>query len=349
MQYENYQRKINKIVDVLRKILANLKLIIIILSIVTAATIVYFVSKGTIYSESDCPSSIVYGEPIGYSAKSFLSQISYEFYDFEKNEWTQDSSLAPGKYKVRGVSKRSFGRYEYTDEYEFSVLPRKISINVAESVQYGDIPEIYADTAYKDNVVCQNFIYSNEKSLHTDVTADIKNLYIVNEYGKDVTDHYIIDTPTSTLKILPRLVTLEVPSCEKMYDGTPLYSHNYTITKGNIVNGDKISVTFDQSLTNVGTLVNSPNITVLDSNQKNITYLYDLTLLAGTLKVTPRPLSVSTGNLKAEYDGKEHFNNDISLTGLVNGHTPAQSLATIATNAGTYTNEIKVNIFIPKT
>ena len=92
-------------------------------------------------------------------------------------------------------------------------------------------------------------------------------------------------------------LTIKTGSASKAYDGTPLEGGEATVT--GLVNGETITVT-TSSLTEVGT---APNDYTIDWGTVDPAK-YSVTENAGTLKVNPAVLQVTTPNDSKEYDGK---------------------------------------------
>ena len=132
MLYESYQKKILRVADILRRVVKLLPVIIAALAVVIATTATLLATKG-IVGKPECPESITYGESFPCTAKAFLSSVSYEYAEAGSDEWSAEMPRMPGEYKVRGVGKASFGKYKYSDEMPFRILPKQIEVAVAQS------------------------------------------------------------------------------------------------------------------------------------------------------------------------------------------------------------------------
>ena len=58
------------------------------------------------------------------------------------------------------------------------------------------------------------------------------------------------------------------------------------------------------SITDVGSMYNTITVTIRDEIGKDVTNNYAITYVYGTLEVTPRPITVTTGSLSKVYDGQ---------------------------------------------
>ena len=145
MQYEKFERRIIKIADFIKLIIKHLTKVVIAASAVLALAVTLLATRGIINAES-CPSEIIYGEELEYSANAFLSRVHYEYTEFNKNAWTRDVPKVPGVYQVRAVSRATFG-YRYADPETFTIKPRLVDVIVTdESFVYGEDPAVSADT-----------------------------------------------------------------------------------------------------------------------------------------------------------------------------------------------------------
>jgi len=348
MQYDNYQQKVNKIVGVVRRIVAHLTLIIVVSAVLTALAVAYIVSKGTIYGETDCFPEVIYGDDTGYKAKGFLSRVDYEYCSDGTDEWSEETPKRPGTYKVRAVTKRAFGGVEYSDEQQFELLPKPIELVLAVSAVYGDDPTVTVDLAYDDELICGKFVYSDRNSLTPEVSVDGEQVKIIDRNGNDVTDCYVISTPMSQINIIPRQLSISVKDAEKMYDGKAFYSELYDITKGTVADGDSFSISFKDSLTDVGEVKNRPAVNIINENGENVTEtMYEVSIAEGTLKVTKRPVKITTESAALVYNGKEQSADGCTVdpeTPLAEGEKITVKGAVKAINCGSYENRLAFEI-----
>lgn len=153
--------------------------------------------------------------------------------------------------------------------------------------------------------------------------------------GKDVTYRYDISTPVSgAFTVNKRPVTLLSESEEWTYDGLTHSNDKYKITSGSLADGQKITATSLVSVTDVsdGAISNALSYEISDSTGTPVTENYALTQNTGTVRVKPRPLTVTTKGGEWEYDGNSYTNEDYTVAGLANGQSLANVTLTRVTN-----------------
>ena len=91
------------------------------------------------------------------------------------------------------------------------------------------------------------------------------------------------------------IVTTE--DMQKVYDGTPL-SQN-PIVQGVLKEGHKLFIVYLPSLTDVGSISNQPTVKITDENGVDCTADAQITYHCGTLTVTPREITLTTGSKTA--------------------------------------------------
>lgn len=145
--------------------------------------------------------------------------------------------------------------------------------------------------------------YSDSLSF-VDVTKDKQKVYVrvTNGDQSTVIESYVLITPAP--------VTVKSGSAKKVYDGTPLTNTKDTSISG-LVNGEKVTLTTDGTITDVGSASNTVTIDWGSVKETNYTVTYKF----GTLTVTAQsidPSDPSYLNVKVSkpenkvYDGKDH-------------------------------------------
>ena len=235
MQYEKYEARVAKIASVMKFIFRHMKKIIFAFSCVVVITGALLGTKGIIVSAESCPEEITYGDSLGYSANAFLSKVKYEYRKDGSDSWSEKTPTEPGKYFVRGAAKALFG-YRYSDEEAFELKPKAITVSIADkSVMYGENPSLTAQTAYSDKIVCDEFIYSDNKTV---AKAEASAIRIINAEGEDVTSCYSFTDAVGQIKITKRPIKISLSDKNKVYDGTALIGSEYAVDSGSIANGD---------------------------------------------------------------------------------------------------------------
>lgn len=145
--------------------------------------------------------------------------------------------------------------------------------------------------------------YSDNLSF-VDVTNNEQKVYVrvTNGDQSTVVESYVLITPAP--------VTVKSGSAKKVYDGTPLTNTKDTSISG-LVDGEKVTLTTDGTITDVGSALNTVTIDWGSVKETNYTVTYKF----GTLIVTAQsidPSDPSYLNVKVSkpennvYDGKDH-------------------------------------------
>ena len=138
-------------------------------------------------------------------------------------------------------------------------------------------------------------------------------------------------------------VTFTSASAEKTYDGTPLTDSS--VTAEGLPAGYTFSATLSGSRTDVGSSENSiDSYRIYDADGKDVTALFsDVTLKSGTLKVTPKEVTITTGSAEKTYDGSPLTNSEASISGLVNGESATVTATGSITDAGSAENTYSIS------
>ena len=129
--------------------------------------------------------------------------------------------------------------------------------------------------------------------------------------GTEVTDSYNIEYVFGTLEISKCPITIKAGSDEKVYDGTPLTTNEYTLTPAYIKEIFEFVITCQGSQTVVGSSKNEIATYEIFKDGDLVTDYFEVTPEDGTLKVVEseeelKPdLVFSSGSKKREYNGKE--------------------------------------------
>lgn len=128
---------------------------------------------------------------------------------------------------------------------------------------------------------------------------------IVDENGADVTDQYSITNDLGTLTVLPLVINIQTDSAEKNYDGKPLSADGWKRLSGPLLKGHTLSVECITEVVEVGSFENMADVRIEDENGNDVSELYEVNVLCGTLTISPLPLHIVTGSMTKEYDGKD--------------------------------------------
>lgn len=373
MLYENYQNKILRLSKFLAKVVKYMVLIIAVTVLCVSAVTALLAAKG-LPSAVRCPSEVHYGESIDYRASAFLSQVRYEFRKADGGAWSKDVPTLPGTYEIRAIGRSSFGNDRYSEPATFTIVPRSIRIQVSEKAMvFGELPTVVYDSIREgDRLVCQDFIYSDITAVTTQVTPDASTVQILDPDGNDVSSAYDIETVTTDLTFQKRPLKVIVGNSSDTYDATAHSFDQYEIAKGFTLGAeDTLTAVFSSTLTNPGTIQNSPKLTVYhwqDGIALDVTGQYDIEIEAGKLTVEKRPLYLLTGSDSKTYDGQTISSTDYKFLPamdidvsdgavittpittpsdvvlLVDGHELTIVKSTSAVDAGSYDNIFDVKI-----
>lgn len=344
MRYENYQKRITKIADVLRTVLRKWPLFLLLFTIVVAAISSFIIFKGTVISVN-CAPSIPYGDEIDCKAIAFFSKTHFE-YCTDSGEWSKDAPVMPGKYQLRVVGNGFFEK-KTSNSVSFTIEKRKVSIHSVDgTVNYGENPILSADLAYNDVVECSEFeageIFVKDGSSDAFITmAPEKSAIVIkNINGTDVTFAYDISVEREDLKIIPRKITVTVESASKIYDGMAFSFDGYELSHGTLADGDSLFAYFTKSIVNAGSIENTPNLVLVDESGIDVTRYYNISVVKGMLTVEKRPLILKTESGEFNYDGTPRILSSYEIsddTPLAEGQT-LSLIWSGQTDAGEYNN-----------
>lgn len=362
MLYQNYQKRILRLSTFLAKIVKHMVLICVIAGAAAAVTTGVLAAKGT-PQEVVCPTELIYGDDLALDSDAFLSSVKYQFRMEGSEEWTDTVPQLPGTYQVRSVGSSLFGNERYSDPVQFTILPRSVTIRVAEeSLVFGDMPTICSDFVKEgDQFCCDKFLYGDVTAPATEITPILSAIRITDENGNDASSGYSIELLPSTVSFRKRPLKVLVGSCTDVYDGTPLSFEQYEIAEGFTLGAEDELMAIFSDFIGPGTTNNDPHLTVYhwqDGVALNVTHQYAIEAVSGTLSVDKRPIYIQSEDLTFTYTGQDTYTS-LSLstppyslsTTLPEGTTPLaqeHSLQVTAypdpTDAGTYENVYKIRI-----
>lgn len=323
-------------------------LILSVLISVTATVTGLLVARGTVYGTTDMPSTITYGDGFTYKAKGFMSKVSYEYSPVALDEWTDEIPSAPGTYRVRAVTKATFGGKRYGKAQQFTLQPKTVTLSVAQSeLVYGNAPTLTGDLIPGDRAVCSQYAYTGIGTDTVTVQAQPQSVRIYAQDGRDVTGCYSVQTLEKNITFTARPITLQVTDATHVYDGTEFFSEEYTVSDGSLAFADEISALFTARVTDYTAqpIENTATFSISNTDGVNVTQYYDITPLSGTLTVEKRPLLIQTKADTKIYDGTPFFaGEDFTSDGLVDGQTIA--IKADSANSITKTGSVQ-NAFTP--
>ena len=178
-------------------------------------------------------------------------------------------------------------------------------------------------------------VYPAEFADGTVDTVDATGKYIVTKAN----DGSLVISPISTV------ITITANSKTREYNGEALTDNGYTFTEGVLVNGDILHVVVKGSVTDVdeGEVVNkitSYYVTTRDGSRdvtKNYTFEEPVN---GTLKITPREITLTSGSDEKIYDGTPLTNSTVTVgaPGFVDGEGATYTVTGSQTEVGESNN-----------
>jgi len=179
-------------------------------------------------------------------------------------------------------------------------------------------------------------------------------IYTLNDGTK--AGNYTISTAEGTLTVTPILtpITITADSGSKTYDGAALTEAGCTYTPNVLLKGNVLTAVTSGSQTNAGSSSNVISSYTVKRGDKDITNDYTFTASdAGTLTVNKKNVTITSDDLKKEYNGTALVNGTAALkenSGWVNGQgidvtfTGSQLDVGNSTNAFTYTAKSGTNL-----
>ncbi len=235
--------------------------------------------------------------------------------------------------------------YEITYEYgDINVTPRQIKITAGSAEKVYDDEPLSCSDYYVESTDGDRGLAPSQRAEASVVKLSVitytptpqpnridpASVVIYDQNGQStigehsVKENYEVEFVDGELIVNKRPITVTGVSDEKIYDATGLFNNEFTYTKygkdeGLLENREhKISKYKFATLTDAGEIENviTVNITVVRQNgyEENVTENYKITYVYGTLKVTPRPITVKTKTMSFVYNGKEQFCEEFNVT-----------------------------------
>ena len=256
-------------------------------------------------------------------------------------------------YKVTRTT--SDGTIDVTSKYKITTASGELKVN-KRSVFFtsGDGYKVYDGTALTNsNVVISGDGFADGEGVSFNVTGsqlvagESENTfaYTLNEGTKAV--NYDIHIQLGKLVVDPVSGEFKVVAgtSSRMYDGTPFSYNVYNLVEGTLVSGDKLVVTIEGQLTDVGDTENKITSVKVMNGTVDVTASYPkISTINGKLTVTPRTVILTSGSAEKEYDGTPLTNATVTVSGsgfaagegAVYDVTGSQTEAGSSANAFTY-------------
>ena len=344
-KYKNRMLKIRKVRDFLYRFRV---LIISILVLILATTSTLLGITGYVYQKDKLENIYTYGEHFEPNASGIFKDVCYEYSALGTNEWKKAPPEKVGKYEYRTVSLNCFNKPIYGKELQFEIVPKEVDIDVFQSsLKYGEKfsvvpPKLeYSDSLTKFEVQLEDYALQNTKAY-----AVLDSLEVLNSKKEDVTNCYKFNINKKDVTITPVDLSIHFDGGTKIYDGTAIKNSDYQLLQDNLKYGDKIVLSDSKEQVEVGNVENLRDVKIINSENKDVSYFYNLNLKADDLVVFKRPLSIKTNSAIKEYDGKP-FNLTYETTEgtlLSTHHIDIKYLNSDISTLGNYTNSCELHI-----
>ena len=254
---------------------------------------------------------------------------------------TYDMNLAPGDFKNTNGNFKNvrFVIYDGT----LVISPRTLTITSgSDSKEYDGTPltsseiKVSGDGFVDGEGASYTFTGSQTNNGSSKNTFDYelnantkaKNYEITKEYGD------------LTVTAVSTQIVITANSDSKVYDGQPLTNGNYTYT-GKLADGDKLEVEVVGSQTDKGSSDNVVKSYKVTRDGVDVTNNYTFgASQKGTLTVTPRPVTLTSGGGEKKYDGTPLTNPTVTVggSGFVAGEGATYNVTGSQTDKGSSKN-----------
>lgn len=231
---------------------------------------------------------------------------------------------------------------------ELRVIPREITVTVE------DASKIYDGTSFSfdgyelsaGSLAENDSLFAYFSKNITDV-GSIENtpvLVLVNAEGTNVTPCYSITVVEGMLTVEKRPLLLKTYDGEFDYNGLSHIVDQYEVSNDTpLADGQTLSV-FWGNISDAGEYDNIPAKVLIAAGESiDVTHNYSIFFEAGTLKINPLPITVSTGSGVVSYRGNEYnfqaFGFQITRGTKVAWHKVVAKDSSVVTDAGIYEND----------
>ncbi|MDE6869004.1 MAG: hypothetical protein K2J83_07695 [Clostridia bacterium] len=234
------------------------------------------------------------------------------------------------------------------DNGTLTVKPRPVTVTTGGGTKVYDGTALTAERYGLTSTLSPAFVSDHyEEITFTGAQTDVgtgKNTVQVRILSSDgeVTENYAVTVIEGSLTVTKRPVTVISLGGEWVYDGN---AHRRTALeiseeKGmGLAVGQAAQIVTQSAITNVGTTKNVITVQITEGS-KDTTANYDITYEYGTLKVTPRPVTITAGSSEKQYDGTPLVCGTVGGDNLVLGHTVTARTTGSQINVGESANRI---------
>ena len=172
---------------------------------------------------------------------------------------------------------------------------------------------------------------------------------IEDSLGADVSDDYHIEYVPGTLTVYAQELKLKSINQSQVYNGQPLKANpdGWEILSGGVLDDHTLSVTMNASISEIGSCENLMEVLITDKKGTDVTSLYKISLITGSLTIYPYTLKLQSGSETKYYDGEPLTNHTYQILGgeLQNGHRLEIDYSGEITEVGYIDNAYTVRIY----
>ena len=238
-----------------------------------------------------------------------------------------------------------------TETMKVSVVKRNLS------VQIEDISKIYDGTPLSGGTHhltsgsllegdALSFTFTDSQT-NAGVAENLPSAKVFNANGEDVTAFYRLEIKAGKLIVEKRPVSVTTGSKTEIYSANAVECPEFTVDPLQAPLADH-TIVMDSCAKPIhaGAHKNIMEFHVVDVNGVDQTANYALNVIAGTIEILPRPITVTTGNLIYLYDGSPKLSTErYTLSGsLISGHRHQFAENFSFENAGVYENKLLIEI-----
>ena len=305
MLYELYANKIKKIAAIKNVIVAVLMCVLALIAAGLLLLSGFLLTKGIIIGNVKGDSEYTYGESVNFDEPfALFAKVSLQYSD-DGAEWTDEAPSLAGEYFVRAESNKAFGFKGHSKAVPFVINQKDLMLSLAEpTVQWKATPAIKAEGLVSgDSLESVDVKLSREDLGEADATINGETARILREDGTDVSSCYKVSATNGLITVVAREITVGVEALEKQYDGTVI-TPELKVISGSFAEGHTPKATFTETvLVNVGEETVSVTELKIFNGDEEVTEGYYITLTGGTVKITPREVTVRVDAQSKEYDG----------------------------------------------
>lgn len=173
----------------------------------------------------------------------------------------------------------------------------------------------------------------------------IASCTVADEFGNDVSHCYEITLEEGLLHVNGIDLKITTEGASKFYDGTPLTNPNSKVTPENaVLDGHTLSYSVVGSITDPGVALNTvSDVLVTDADGNDVSYVYVIDVVEGTLEVRERKFTIKANSDKKVYDGTPLKNSGYTVepkNPIEETHTLTVTVEGSITEIGTVANTV---------